>query len=178
MPILNSTSRVRRLAFRGAALVLACVAVAACEAVPTVRFEVRESSESLPVAFAEDGYVKDPPAVSYPIRDAIVLLPSRRCTLDLSELASRLRTDSTVTQRMHPPIGDDQGGDGAYAMRTSAGGTAEYSELRLFRFFVPPPRVERQFFVWAEGYEPRVVTIELGTASGHVEVPLTRVPAR
>ncbi len=129
--------------------------------------------------FTEDGNgVTNTPPVNNPIAQAVVLLPGRRCTIDLSELASRLRDDSTVPQRMHPPIGDDQEGDGAYAMRTASAGTAEYSELRLFRWFAPPPKVERRFFVWADEYEPRTVTIQMGTASGHVDVPLVRIRAK
>ena len=97
------------------------------------------------------------------------------CTADLSELASRIRNDPDLTERMHPLIGED--GDFAYAMRTSSAGAAVYSELRLF-FFVPPARVERRFFVWADGYEPRTVTIDLGLVPCHVDVPLTRMPPR
>lgn len=150
-------------------LAVACLATAGCESVPALRFSVWEVAEEAPFAFEEGDVVPRPSGP--PIAGAVVLLPvGRGPSEDLAVLAARIKDDAGLTDRMHPPIGSKD--DGAFAMKTRSDGTADYSELRLWSS--SPAVVERRFFVWAEGFEPRTVVVELGAESRGVGVPLVR----
>jgi hypothetical protein len=173
---LDVRRRIRRMA-SSASMALACVALVGCESMPHVRFTVSESPIAAPITFEEDRpdhAQPRPPGKA--IANAVILLPGPQLADDPTALASRIRDDPGLTERMHPNIGwlnQDQS-DGAFGMRTGPDGTAEYSELRLHYWFSSPRAVERRFFVWADGYEPRTVTIDIGDASYRLNVPLER----
>jgi len=69
----------------------AVIGMAGCEAVPTVRFDVRESRDAAPTAFEPGPIADDGRALSgAPIAGAIVLFPIGRGPVDLAELAREI----------------------------------------------------------------------------------------
>ena len=137
-------------------LALTGASLAACESFPQIQFAVRDAQNA-------------------PVANAVILLPTDGYTGDSAALAASLRDDVRLTQHMRRQIGTDADADGAFAMRTGPEGDATYTELRFRFWFVPPGTVERRFLVWADGFEPRTITVQVGVTDSRIDVPLERI---
>ena len=161
---------------RWATLVLAAFAAAGCEAIPVVHFSVVSTSNACDPVYWKGAPSDLPWTVEglVPLENALVIIcdPEVECTAPSDVALAALRDDRVGTTGDKGP---DQPHQWPVVMRTDARGAAKYSELRLSPlFFVPFPPLQRRVHVRAEGHQPREVTIEIGTVTHSLVVPLRR----
>ena len=158
-----------------APVVLACAGAPGCSVGATVHVVVWESAVTAPVVFeqaADEPTGWRSPGTAIP--KAVILHPVGRGPDDLAGFAARIRDDPTLASNMRRRIGES--GDGALAMRTDAAGAATYTELQAFLFV--PDTLEREFYVWADGFGPRRCSVEIRSGEYVLRVPLVRDLAR